>query len=117
MNNKILTLLGFASRAGKLSYGMDSSVEAIKSRKSKIVITAFDVSEKSLKEINFHAKKNNVRVITLDDCNIEGLSHAIGKKCGILSVNDELFKDGIIGEINKINSHTEISIQGGNANE
>lgn len=109
--------MGFASRAGKLSYGMDSSVEAIKSRKSKIVITAFDVSEKSLKEINFHAKKNNVRVITLDDCNIENLSHAIGKKCGILSVNDVSFGDGILGEINKIEGHTETSIQGGNANE
>lgn len=96
---------------------MDSSVEAIKKKKSKLLVTAFDISEKSLKEINFHAKKNNVRVITLDDCNIENLSHAIGKKCGILSVNDESFGDGILGEINKTECHTETSIQGGNANE
>lgn len=101
MTNKILTLLGFAAKAGKLSFGMDSSVEAVKKNKSKLIITAFDLSEKSLKEINFHAQKNNVRVVTLDDCNIEALSHAVGKKCGILSVNDIGFGDGIIGEINK----------------
>jgi len=101
LTNKILTLLGFAAKAGKLSFGMDSSAEAIKKSKSKLIITAFDISEKSLKEINFHAQKNNVRVVTLDDCNIEELSHAVGKKCGILSVNDIGFRDGIIGEINK----------------
>lgn len=96
---------------------MDSSVESINKKRSKLLITAFDVSNKSLKEINFHAMKNNVRVITLDDCNIENLSHAVGKKCGILSVNDESFRDGILGEINKNDCRTETSIQGGNANE
>ena len=117
MTNKILALLGFASKAGKLSFGMDSSVEAAKKGKSSLLVTAYDVSQKSLKEINFHAVKNNVRVITLDDCNIEALSRAVGKKCGILSVNDSSFRDGIIGEINKKDCLTDTSIQGGNANE
>ena len=107
MTNKILTLLGFASKAGKLSYGMDASVESIKKSKSKLIITACDISVKSLKEINFHAQKNNVRVVTLEDCNIETLSHAVGKKCGMLSVNDIGFRDGIVGEINKIECRAE----------
>ena len=117
MTDKILTLLGFAAKAGKLSFGMDSSVEAIKRGKSRLTLAACDISQKSLKEINFHAKKNNVRVITLDDCNIERLSVAVGKKCGIISVNDRDFKDGIIGAVNNQCRNTEASIQGGNANE
>lgn len=117
MISKVLTLLGFASKASKLSCGMDASVEAVRKGKSKLCVIANDVSPKSSKEINFFAMKNNVRVIILDDCNIDTLSAAIGRKCGILSVNDGSFADGIVGAVNKINDHTETSIQGGNANE
>ena len=60
MNNKILTLLGFASKAGKLSFGMDMSIASIKAGKSSLVVAAFDVSDKSKKEINFHAQIKNV---------------------------------------------------------
>jgi len=117
LTNKILTLLGFASKAGKLSCGMDASVEAVKKGKSRLCLVANDVSPKSLKEINFFAMKNNVRVVILDDCNIDTLSAAIGRKCGILSVNDSSFADGIVGEVKKYSDSTETSIQGGNANE
>ena len=116
MSNKILALLGFASRAGKLSCGMNAAIEAIFKGKSKLCIAASDISAKSLKEINFHAVKNNVRVIILDDCNINTLSAAIGRRCGILSVNDNSFADGIIGAANNRYSGTDTSIQGGNAN-
>ena len=117
MKNKILALLGFAAKAAKLSYGMDASVEALKRNASRLIITANDISEKSRKEINFHAMKNNVRVITLDDCNIIALSAAVGKKCGIISLNDSSFADGINGAINNSSNCTEKSLQGGNANE
>lgn len=117
MINKVLTLLGFAAKAGKLSFGMDSCVQTLKKNKSRLIITACDISKKSLKEINFYAEKSSVRVITLDDCNIETLSGAVGKKCGILSVNDGGFSDGIIGEININECPADRSIQGGNANE
>ena len=116
MNNKILALLGFASRAGKLSFGMNAAIESIFKCKSRLCIVASDVSAKSLKEINFHAMKNNVRVIILDDCNINMLSAAIGRRCGILSVDDNSFADGIIGAANKNYGGTDKSIQGGNAN-
>ena len=102
MNNKILALLGFASRAGRLSCGMNAATEAIFKGKSELCVAACDLSAKSLKEINFHAMKNNVRVIILDDCNIDVLSAAIGRRCGVLSVDDKSFADGIIGAANKV---------------
>lgn len=99
MNSKILTLLGFCSKAGKMSYGMDASVESLKKGKSNLVVVAFDLSQKSLKEITFNAEKAEVKVTVLDDTNIDTLSHAVGRKCGILSVNDKGFAEAIEKEI------------------
>ncbi len=97
VNNKLLTLLGFAAKAGKLSYGMDMSQLAVKTGKSFLVVCAFDVSEKSKKEISFHTNNKNVPFIVLDDVNIETVGKAVGRKCGILSVNDESFAEAIKG--------------------
>ncbi|MBR7132372.1 MAG: ribosomal L7Ae/L30e/S12e/Gadd45 family protein [Clostridia bacterium] len=93
MNDKILTLLGFAAKAGKLSYGFDTTVTAIKKGKSGLVLTACDISEKSKKEIEFFATQRTVPYIVLKDTDIEALSKAVGRKCGIVSVNDSGFAD------------------------
>lgn len=106
--DKILTLLGFASKARKLSFGMDASCTAIKRKLSHLVVVAEDVSEKSRKEITFAAAKIQVPVITLKNCNMEKLSHAVGKKGGIISVNQIGFAQSII---------KEIGLTGGNAND
>ena len=93
MNSKILTLLGFAAKAGCLSFGMDATVQSIKSRKARLIVVAADVSSKSLKEVKFFAEKTPVKEIEADK---QTLSHAVGKQCGILSVNDEGFKNSIL---------------------
>ena len=93
MNSKVLTMLGFAAKAGKLSFGMDAAVSSIKAKKARLIIVAADVSEKSQKEIKFFAAKTPVVVLETVK---EKLSHAVGKQCGILSVNDEGFKNSIL---------------------
>ncbi len=95
--DKVLTLLGFARKAGRLSFGMDTAVSAIKSDKSKLIVAAGDVSEKSLKEISFFADKKNIPLISLENTDMEILSKAVGKKCGIISVNDSSFAEAITG--------------------
>lgn len=104
MTNKIKALLGFAAKAGKLSYGMDAVTDAVKHGKAKLAVLSGEISDKSKKEITFHSEKNNIRVLILEDCNIQSISDAVGRKCGILSVNDSSFADGII----------KASVQGGN---
>jgi ribosomal protein L7Ae-like RNA K-turn-binding protein len=96
VNDKILTLLGFASKSGNLSFGADSVKESLKRSKAKLVIIASDISDKSRKEIRFFADKNNVRVIDVT-YDIATLSHATGKKGGIISVNEKGFADAIKG--------------------
>ncbi len=97
MNNKILTLLGFAAKAGKLSFGMDMSKASVKSGKSRLVLCAADISQKSQKEISFFTSSNNIPLISLTDIDIETVSKAVGRKCGIISVNDKSFADSIRG--------------------
>ncbi len=99
MESKILSLLGFAAKAGKLAFGMDAAVSAVKQGKSKCVVAAKDISAKSFKEISFHCQRNGVTVKRLEDSDMQTLSRAIGrKKCGIVSVNDSSFSSAILRE-------------------
>lgn len=99
MNSKALTLLGFASKAGKLSFGFASALEAVNREKAKIIITAADVSPKTKKEITYHSEKKGVKVIDLKETDIFKLSSAVGHKCGVISVNDNGFADALKEEI------------------
>lgn len=94
MNDGALTILGFARKAGKLSCGFCAVVEVIKKKKSKLVILACDISEKSEKEIRF-AAANNVTVQRVS-YGIEQLSSAVGKQAGIFSVNDDGFAQSFL---------------------
>ncbi|MCQ2477598.1 MAG: ribosomal L7Ae/L30e/S12e/Gadd45 family protein [Clostridia bacterium] len=97
MKDKILTLLGFASKAGKLSYGFDKTLLSLKSKKSFLIIVSSDVSEKSKKEISFYAKKHKTKVLFSDLFDTEELTKAVGRVCATVSVNDNSFADAIIG--------------------
>ncbi len=106
-SDKLLTLLGFASKAGRLSFGAAKSEEALKSGKSSLVVSACDISAKSRKEMEFSAKKYSVGFIVLKESDITAVSRAVGRQCGILSVNDSGFADALLKAYD----------EGGNAND
>ena len=91
MNDPALSLLGFAAKAGKLSFGTHATQFALSSGKAKLVLVAFDISEKSIKEIKFKAEKVKVPVIILKNTDKTTLSGKLGKNCGIVAVNDSEF--------------------------
>ncbi len=91
MNNKFLTLLGFAAKAGKLFYGMNAAVSSVYSNKAVLVLVCCDISDKSKKEIAYHCSKFNAEVIILGDYDIQAVSNAVGRKCGIISIADSSF--------------------------
>lgn len=99
MNDKILTLLGFASKAGKLSYGFDAVHTTVSQKKSKLVLTANDISPKTKKEILYCCDKFKTQAIILNSYDMTTISHAIGRKCGVLSVNDASFAEGLLSTI------------------
>ncbi len=96
MNNKILSLLGFAAKAGKLAYGYEASVASLKAGKAKLIIVAEDISPKSCKETIYFAQKSNTNHIILNGITIQNVSDAVGRKCGIIAVNDKGFADTLI---------------------
>ncbi len=104
---KILSLLGFASKAGKLSFGFDMTSQSITKNKTFLIVNACDVSAKTLKEIDYKASKSGIKRITLQSVDIKALSKAVGKSCGIISVNDKGFADACETAFN----------EGGNAND
>ena len=92
-NDPILSRLGFARKAGKLSVGFAGSKEALEKGISRLIIVAGDVSEKSEKEIRFFSK-GKVPVGRVNHT-IDEISKAVGLRGGILSVNDEGFANAI----------------------
>ncbi|MBO7217475.1 MAG: ribosomal L7Ae/L30e/S12e/Gadd45 family protein [Clostridia bacterium] len=100
MTDKALNLLQFAAKAGRLSYGTHATEWAITSGKAKLVLAANDISAKSIKELNFKASKTGISVKILSATDSECLSQAIGKRCGIVAVNDESFANAILEKLN-----------------
>lgn len=92
MNNKLLSLLGIARRAGRLSLGYDSAEEAMKNGKSRLLILAGDLSERTLRNITQTARQTDTRTI-VSDIPMERLGAAVGKQVGIISVNDKGFAE------------------------
>lgn len=88
MNNrqKALNLLGLAQRAGLLVTGEEMVLEAVKSKKAKIIIVASDSSQRSIKQFKNKCETYNVNLNL--DYSSEEISHAIGKErksCAIIN--------------------------------
>lgn len=92
MNHKLLSLLGIARRAGRLSLGFDVAAEAMTGGKSHLLILADDLSERTLKNIKKIAEQSDTPTIVLN-ISMEQLGAAIGKTTGIVSVNDKGFAE------------------------
>ena len=88
-NDKILGMLGLASRAGKLVFGTDSCLEFINKNKIKLLIIAHNSSDRTKLRFREIATKKNISIYEI--YSIEELSKAIGKKnkaiVGVIDIN------------------------------
>lgn len=96
MPSKVLSLLGMARAAGKLTVGFDAVVTLARDGKAALVLLANDLSEKSEKELRFLTKACPPAIRRLD-VGKEEIGGAIGvkKPIGILAVSDVGFADAI----------------------
>lgn len=98
MNNKIYGLLGLARKAGKISFGTQSCIEAIEKRKAKLVIIAEDCSDRTKKNFEDISKIANVPIMVMGT--IENISKCIGQNNkAVIVVRDENFAKEIIQKI------------------
>lgn len=83
-------MLGLARRAGKLSFGTESSEDTIKRGKAKLVLVAEDSSDRTKKNFEQLCKMKNVPIYIAGT--IEELSQSIGQvNKAVIVVKDENF--------------------------
>lgn len=94
MNDKALSLLGLARRAGKLVLGYDAAVDSAKSGRGKLMLTASDISPKTLKELKYALRDESIELSSLDFSQKE-LEKAIGRSVKIICVEDDGFAQAL----------------------
>lgn len=92
MNNQLNGILGLCRKANKIAIGHDAVITSIKQSKSYLCITCNDASPRLKKEILDECayKGRNIKFVdapfTMND-----LGFAIGKKAGVISIDEEGF--------------------------
>ncbi len=93
--------LGLCRKAGKMSIGHDAVITSIKSGNSKLCITCADVSPRLKKEVaeECEFKGRNIKYIDAPFTMSE-LGLAIGKKAGVISIDEEGFANKLYSMMN-----------------
>lgn len=95
MTDKILGMTGLAVRAGKVKFGVFSTLAACDEGKAKLVIIPADLGNSNRKSIEAKCKNTSVPLIEVSDR--AALGKAVGKKdATALAVCDENFKSAIL---------------------
>lgn len=89
-HNKLLSMLGIARKAGKLSLGNDPSLEAMRSGLAHLILVASDLSQRTLRGICHAAEEKMTEILTLDNT-MDEIETALGRRTGIIAVNDAGF--------------------------
>ena len=108
-------MIGLAYKAGKLKFGSDGVIEAVRSKhKPELVLTAAGASEGSLKKIKDACSYHNVKHIELIQ-DMKALGHIVGNRASLMCV--AILDKGFaarIAELTKGGPTDNISSAGGN---
>lgn len=97
-NKKVLSYMGLAARARKITWGYNTTIFNIERGTAKLVILAEELSENSKKKIISKAKANNIPYIVHGDS--DEMSHITGQTGkSIFCILDTNFKKAILNEI------------------
>ena len=89
---KILSLLGMARRAGRLSLGHDAAEEAIVKNKAKLCLCCADASARLQREMRHNCSYAHKSIPYFTATfSMAALSHAIGSKAAVVTVDDAGF--------------------------
>lgn len=92
MCDKLKSILGLARRANKISLGTDSVTESIRKNIAKLIIFSSDASTNTVE--NIQRKTRDIRTLKIKG-DMDFIGSAIGKKCAVISINDEGFSKTI----------------------
>ena len=98
--SKVISLLGFAQKAGKVTSGEEGVSGAVKSHKAKLVLLAADAAENTKKNYLRQCARHHITCEEL--LTKEELGSGIGKiQRAVLAVTDESFAKAILELLEK----------------
>ena len=98
--DQALQMIGMAKKAGKTAEGEYLCEDAVRREKSKLIIIATDISEKSRERIVNSCKFHKIDYIDYSDS--ENLGRITGnEKRVVVSINDEGFAKAIVDKISQ----------------
>ncbi len=96
-NDKTLSMLGLARRAGKLSMGHDMALQALLKNKAKLILFCSDVSPRLINELNTTMEKHKINTaVVKTSYTMDEIYFSVGYRAGVMTVNDENFSKRII---------------------
>ncbi|NLL63440.1 MAG: 50S ribosomal protein L7ae [Ruminococcaceae bacterium] len=97
MNDKFLSLLGLAKKAGKVSSGHDASFGSIQKGKAKICFLTTDASQRLKDEFIKTTRYDNRQIkCTEIPYTQKEINFATGIRAAVLTINDEGFAKKLI---------------------
>lgn len=96
MSERFYSTLSLCMRAKKLTFGFDTVKETVKAGTVFLLLTASDLSEKTVKEVRFLADQHEIPYLPLDKTQQE-MRVVIGKLTGVLAITDK----GLAGSLIK----------------
>lgn len=110
-NNKVLSLIGLAMKAGKLASGEFSVEKSVKTGKGLLVIVAGDASENTKKKFRNMCEFYEVPLYFFSD------KTSLGQTCGkeyraSLAIQDENFAKAMLKELAKMGQKEVMECQG-----
>ena len=95
--DKILSMLGLARRAGRLSMGHAAAIGSIRYQKSKACACVRRNLAGHKKDIEFTVNKFSPRTpVAVADIGVDEIYFACGYKAGVIAVEDENFSNKIV---------------------
>lgn len=112
--NNLLGVMGLACRAGKIKFGTEQTVQAVRSPvKPALVCVAYDASDNSKKRLFDSCNYHNVQCVSLPTNKAE-LGRAIGKTMDVsaVAVTDDNFRAAIMKQLENNNTSGDRSAGG-----
>lgn len=95
MNDRILSYLGLARRANRVSLGHDASLTSVLKQKAKLILLTEDASDRLKREFERAASGQSIKIFYLP-FTMADIWKAVGVKAGVLTINDTGFANKMI---------------------
>ncbi len=94
LTNKVYGLLGISMKAGKITFGTDSTMDMLSKRKIKLIIVAKDSSQRTIRHFEEKCEEYNIPFYIFGSK--EEISNAIGKdNKTVIGIKDKNLADAI----------------------